>query len=153
MVEYDPIANTLTNTANPANCPGDSSYVGHLMLLPTGQVMFTDFSGTVEIYTPAAPVVSGVAPTISTVATTINSPSTNNSLAGTQLNGLSEGSAYGDEYQEYRLSAGSTAAGGAPGNVYYATTHDETTHSMTLRARPSPLSSMCRPAFRAELTL
>ena len=68
FVEYDPVANTLTNTANPTNCPSDSSYVGHLMVLPTGQIMFTDFSGQVEIYTPAAGVVSGVAPTINSVS-------------------------------------------------------------------------------------
>src|ERR1700722_15851323 len=53
FVEYDPTANTLTNTANPANCPGDSSYVGHLMLLPTGQMMFTALIGTEKFYTPA----------------------------------------------------------------------------------------------------
>ena len=122
---------TLTNTANPANCPGDSSYVGHLMMLPTGQIMFTDFSGTVEIYTPAAGTVSGVAPTISSVATTINSPSTGNELLGTQLNGLSENNGYGDDYQgatNYPLVRLTQVS--SPNNVYYATTHDETTHSI-----------------------
>ena len=131
MVEYDPVANTLTNTANPANCPGDSSYVGHLMMLPTGQIMFTDFSGTVEIYTPAAGTVSGVAPTISSVGTTINSPSTGNELLGTQLNGLSENNGYGDDYQgatNYPLVRLTQVS--SPNNVYYATTHDETTHSI-----------------------
>ena len=131
MVEYDPIANTLTNTANPQNCPGDSSYVGHLMLLPTGQIMFTDFSGRAEIYTPAGGVVSGVAPTISSFPSAINSPSSNNSLSGTQLNGLSEGNGYGDDYQgatNYPLVRLTQVS--SPNNVYYATTHDETTHSI-----------------------
>lgn len=131
MVEYDPTANTLTNTANPGNCPGDSSYVGHLMMLPTGQIMFTDFSGTVEVYTPAAGTVSGVAPTISTSPSTINSPSTNNSLSGTQLNGLSENNGYGDDYQgatNYPLVRLTQVS--SPHNVYYGTTHDEATHSI-----------------------
>jgi hypothetical protein len=131
FVEYDPIANTLTNTANPANCPGDSSYVGHLMVLPTGQIMFTDFSGTVEIYTPASGVVAGVAPTINAISGSIGSPSTNNALSGTQLNGLSEANAYGDDYQgatNYPLVR--LVQISAPNNVYYATTHDETTHSI-----------------------
>ena len=39
FVEYDPVANTLTNTANPTHCPSDSSFVGHQMILPTGQIM------------------------------------------------------------------------------------------------------------------
>ena len=131
FVEYDPIANTLTNTANPANCPSDSSYVGHLMLLPTGQIMFTDFSGEVEIYTPAAGVVAGVAPAINALSGPINSPSTNNALSGTQLNGLSEANAYGDDYQgatNYPLVQ--LVQVNAPNHVYYATTHSETTHSI-----------------------
>lgn len=131
FVEYDPAANTLTNTANPTNCPGDSSYVGHLMVLPTGQIMFTDFSGLVEIYTPAAGVVAGVAPTINALTGSIGSPSTNTVLSGTQLNGLSENNAYGDDYQgatNYPLVRFVQAA--APNNVYYATTHDESTHSI-----------------------
>jgi Abnormal spindle-like microcephaly-assoc'd, ASPM-SPD-2-Hydin len=131
FVEYDPTANTITNTANPANCPGDSSYVGHLMLLPTGQIMFTDFSGTVEIYTPAPGVVAGVAPTINALSGSIGSPSADNALSGTQLNGLTENNAYGDDYQgatNYPLVVLTQVS--APNTVYYATTHNETTHSI-----------------------
>jgi len=134
FVEYDPLTNTLTNTANPTNCPGDSSYVGHLMMLPTGQIMFTDFSGLVEVYTPAAGVVAGVAPTINSVGGavgSIGSPSTNNPLSGTQLNGLTENNAYGDDYQgatNYPLVRLVQVA--APNTVYYATTHNESTHSI-----------------------
>jgi hypothetical protein len=138
FVEYDPVASSLTNTANPANCPSDSSFVGHLMVLPTGQIMFTDFSGGVEIYTPAAGVVSGVAPTINSVSGTINSPSTNNALSGAQLNGLTENNAYGDDYQaatNYPLVQ--LVQVDPPNNVYYATTHNESTHSIA----PSTLAT------------
>jgi hypothetical protein len=131
FVEYDPVANALSNAINPANCPADSSYVGHLMILPTGQIMFTDFSGTVEIYTPAAGVVSGVAPTINPISGSISSPSNNNALTGTQLNGLTENNAYGDDYQgatNYPLVR--LVQVDAPNNVYYATSHSETTHSI-----------------------
>jgi hypothetical protein len=131
FVEYDPIANTLTNTANPTNCPSDSSYVGHLMVLPTGQIMFTDFSGLVEIYTPATGAVSGVAPTVSSVPSSLNSPSNNNVLSGIQLNGLTENNAYGDDYQgatNYPLVQLTQV--NAPNGVYYATTHNEATHSI-----------------------
>ena len=33
-------------------------------MLPTGQIMFTDFSGLGEVYTPASGTVPGVAATI-----------------------------------------------------------------------------------------
>lgn len=130
FVEYNPATGTLANTANPTNCPSDSSYVGHLMVLPTGQIMFTDFSGLVEIYTPASGVVSGVAATINAISGNIGSPSTNNSLSGTQLNGLTENNAYGDDYQaptNYPLVVLQQVSGP---NVYFATTHSETTHSI-----------------------
>ncbi len=131
MVEYDPVANTLTDAPNPSHCPSDSSYVGHLMVLPTGQIMFTDFSGTAEIYTPDSGTVSGVAPTITSVSSSLNSPSTNNPLSGTQLNGLTGNNAYGDDYQGYtNYPLVQLVQVSAPNGVYFATTHDETTHSI-----------------------
>jgi hypothetical protein len=130
MVEYDPTANTITNTTNPTNCPSDSSFVGHLMVLPTGQIMFTDFSGLVEIYTPAAGVGTANVPLI--IGPMVNSPMlpTNNVVKGFNFNGLTQNNAYGDDYQgdtDYplvRLTSYST------GLVYYGITHDESTHSI-----------------------
>jgi len=143
FVEYDPTSNTLANAPNPSHCPSDSSYVGHLMVLPTGQIMFTDFSGTVEIYTPASGVVSGVAPTINPVSGTIGSPSTNNAISGTQLNGLTQNNGYGDDYQgstNYPLVRLQQVA--APNNVYWANTHDENTHSIAPGTSVSGLFDM-----------
>ena len=130
MVEYNPTSNTLANTSNPANCPADSSFVGHLMILPTGQVMFTDFSGRVELYTPAAGIVATAQPTILGASTNLKIGSVSNVLYGKQLNGLSENNGYGDDYQGatnyplVRLTNTST------GNVYWALTHNESTHSI-----------------------
>ncbi|HVP55972.1 MAG TPA: hypothetical protein VMU45_13350 [Candidatus Eisenbacteria bacterium] len=130
MMEYNPTTSTLSNAPNPANCPVDSSFVGHFMLLPSGQIMFTDFSGLVEIYTPTSGVVPGVAPTILAQSSNLNSGSTNNVLYGFQLNGLSEGGAYGDDYQgatNYPLVRLTSVANGS---VHYAFTHDDSTHSI-----------------------
>jgi len=130
MLEYDPTANTLATTANPANCPADSSFVGHLFVTPSGQILFTDFSGRVELYTPAPGVATGATPTILASSTHLKSGSANNLLYGKQLNGLSEAVGYGDDYQGavnfplVRLKNTST------GNVYWALTHDESTHSI-----------------------
>ena len=129
FVEYNPTTGTLANAPNPANCPGDSSFVGHLMILPTGQIMFTDFSGLVEIYTPASGVVSGVAPVPLMNANNFERGSTNLLLCGLRLNGLSENNAYGDDYQgatNYPLVRLTSMSG----QVYYLFTHDDTTHSI-----------------------
>jgi len=130
MVEYNPATGTLSNTANPSGCPSDSSFVGHLLTLPNGQVMFTDFSNTVELYTPVAGVAANAVPVITSTQTVFVNGSSNNSLTVTNLNGLSQASAYGDDYvpeSDYplvRLKSVTT------GNVTYARTHDESTHSI-----------------------
>src|SRR5205823_6459853 len=86
MVEYNPATGTLSNTAHPANCPTDSSFVGHLLTIPSGQIMFTDFSGRVELYTPTSGVATNAVPRITSTVRTFKSGSVNNSLSVTNLN-------------------------------------------------------------------
>jgi hypothetical protein len=130
FLEYDPNSNSLSTVANPTNCPSSSSFVGHLMILPTGQILFTDFSGLVEAYNPASGVVAGVAPTILASSTFLKIGSTNNILYGKQLNGLSQNNAYGDDYQGETNFPLVRLKNTQTGNVYYAFTHDESTHSI-----------------------
>lgn len=89
----------LNKTSNPPNASVDSSYVGGLVVLPTGQVLFTDFSSDVEIYTPSGSPCSGCAPAIKHVASTLTHGSKANQIAGTQFNGLTQGGYYGDDNQ------------------------------------------------------
>jgi len=127
--EFDPVAGTLATTVNNAYCPGDSSYEGHLMIWPTGQIASVDFGTQIYLYNPKAGVVSGVAPTIIPASNAYLGGSKNNVLYGIQLNGLSENNFYGDDYQ---------AATNFPlikftdsnNNVYWGFTHDDSTHSM-----------------------
>jgi hypothetical protein len=83
----------------PPNASIDSSYVGNMVVLPTGQVLFTDFSSSVEIYTPSGAPCAGCAPTIKSVATTLTHGAKNNKITGTQFNGVSQGGYYGDDNQ------------------------------------------------------
>jgi hypothetical protein len=137
-VEYDPATNSLANTANAATCPSGSSFIGHLFVLPTGQIMNTDFTNFVQVYNPVQGVPPGVAPTILAHSSPLPAGSVNNVLWGKQLNGLSQGSAYGDDYQGdtnfplVRLTCvtPSVSGGCTIGNVYWAVTHDESTHSI-----------------------
>jgi hypothetical protein len=135
FLEYDHNTNTLANAPNPAGCPGDPSFVGHLMMLPSGQIMFTDFGASpVEVYTPASGVEAGARPTILAASTSLKIGSVNNVLWGQQLNGLSQNNAYGDDYQgdtNYPLVRLTCVSGNCTaGNVYYAFTHNESTHSI-----------------------
>ena len=129
FVEYTPATNTMAATVNPADCPGDPSFVGHLMILPTGQTMFTDFSGLVEIYTPVSGNVSGTAPVITSYPSTVTHGVTNYLLKGKQLNGLTQNNAYGDDYQgdtNYPLAYVTNG-----NHVYWFFTHNDSTHAIT----------------------
>jgi hypothetical protein len=126
--EFDPVAGTLATTANSSQCPSSSSYEGHMMILPSGQIASLSFETTMHLYNPVPGVVSGVAPTIIPASNAYLGGSKNNILYGIQLNGLSENNAYGDDYQMpsnyplIRFTSGST--------VWWGFTHDDSTHSI-----------------------
>ena len=136
FVEFTPSGNsgTLSNAPNNGGCPSGSSFYGHLMILPTGQIMFTDFGNSaVSVYNPAAGVVAAAVPTILAASTNLRIGSTNNVLYGKQLNGLTQNNGYGDDYQgdtDYPLVRLTCLSNCPVGNVYYAFTHDESTHSI-----------------------
>src|SRR5262249_54140038 len=87
--------------------------------LPNGQVLCS-FQDSINyyVYTPAGSPLAAGKPVISGYTQTGGCTSTNFSITGTGFNGISEGSAYGDDWQMesnypiIRLTSGS--------NVYYA---------------------------------
>ena len=129
FAEFDPVAGTLTSTVNNSFCPADSSFVGHLMIFPTGQIGSMDYDTAIQLYNPKPGVVAGVAPTIIPASNTYLGGSKNNILYGKQLNGLTENNAYGDDYQAatnyplIRFTDGN-------GKVWYGFTHDDSSHSI-----------------------
>ena len=113
----------MNATAAPSNAAVDSSYVGNLVVLPTGQILFTDFSSTVEIYTPSGTPCAGCAPTIKSVATTLTHNSKNNKITGTQFNGLTQGAYYGDDNQS-STNFPIVRITDSKGSVVYCKTHN-----------------------------
>jgi len=86
----------LNRVADPAssNCP---TYVGRMMLLPTGEILFArEDSSDIYAYSyPQAPQ-NTWRPTISACPNAI-APGTNIQVSGTQFNGLSQAVGYGDD--------------------------------------------------------
>ncbi len=123
--EYDPATNTLTEITAPTNS-GGSPFSSRLMLLPTGQVLHTDNSQSVSIYTPDLAPDAAWRPTITSVPAALH-PGHTYTLHGRQLNGLSQAVIYGDEgamgtnYPIVRLTNTTN------GNVFYCRTHDHST--------------------------
>lgn len=112
-------------TAAPAtpNAPNDPSYFGNMLVLPTGQIMLTDFSNDIEIYTPVGgpkpdwkPVVVFTSPVLA--------PGHSYFLAGIRMGGMSQGAAYGDDVQGNTNFPLVRITNLRTGHVFYSRTHD-----------------------------
>jgi hypothetical protein len=115
-------------TATPPNLGNDGAFQTRLLLLPTGQVLFTDGTSDVEVYTPAstAPGSPAWMPTITTFPSGV-APGTTVTLFGTQLNGLSQANAYGDDAQSATNYPVVRVTNTGSGHVRYWKTHDHST--------------------------
>jgi hypothetical protein len=116
FVEFDPATDSFSSVTSPTfNGP---PFVGRMLMLPSGDVLFTDGHTQLYVYTPDGGPDPSWQPTITDV--TDNGDGTF-LLSGTQLNGISEGASYGDDammssnYPLVQLTD-------ADGNVLYART-------------------------------
>jgi hypothetical protein len=97
-----------------------------MLLLPTGQVLYTNGSFDAEIYTSPGNPDDKWKPSIHSAPVLVR-PGSTYRISGTQFNGLSQASVYGDDttvatnYPEVRISNPST------GRVSYARTHGHCT--------------------------
>jgi hypothetical protein len=115
--------NPVPATPNSVN---DSSYYGRMLLLPTGQVLFTDFSQDVEIYTAAGSPSPAWAPAITKSPKTVLHGGSY-VIHGTQFNGVSQGAAYGDDGQSATNYPLVRITNSATGHVFYARTYNHST--------------------------
>lgn len=123
IFDFDPVANTISPVSPALNDSYLTSIQAHayvigMLMLPTGQVLFSDGSNQLWAYTPDG----AASPSLLPVVTSIDSKGKGAfTLHGTQLNGQSSGAAYGDDEQN-DSSYPVTSMTSASGNVYYAKT-------------------------------
>jgi hypothetical protein len=103
------------------------SYEGRMLVLPTGQVLFTDGVTDVEVYTAAGTFQTAWRPTISSFPSQVAAGSLNNFISGTQFNGLSQGAAYGDDAQAATNYPLVRITNNTTHHVFYARTHNHST--------------------------
>jgi hypothetical protein len=121
LFDFDPGTNALS-PVSPAipdgNLPFQPSYPSRMLILPTGQLLFSDASPQLWVYTSTGGADARLRPIITGVKYNGRGIFT---LTGQQLNGQSAGAAYGDDdqmdsnYPIIRMVSGS-------GKVYYART-------------------------------
>jgi hypothetical protein len=115
IFEFDPVANTFTDVGGGATWEAEQF---RMLNLPSGQVLVST-GNAMSVYTPVGSPNSAWQPTISNVTPNADGSYT---VTGTQLNGLTEGSYFGDDAQNstnypiIRLVSGS--------NVYYARSYN-----------------------------
>lgn len=120
--EFD--GTNLNPITGPPSAGGDAPFQTRMLLLPTGQILYTDTSSDVELYTSANTAFQDAwRPTITGAPTSVEAGSTY-IVYGTQFNGLSQASAFGDDatmstnYPLVRFKNHAT------GHIFYARTHD-----------------------------
>jgi Kelch motif len=123
LFEFDPSAGTIsqvTSALPDGNLPFEGSYPARMLILPTGELLFSDSSAQLWVYTLTGTPNPQLRPLIAGVSYL---GSGQFRLKGFQLDGQSAGAAYGDDdqmdsnYPILRLVNSS-------GNVFYARTSD-----------------------------
>jgi hypothetical protein len=116
IYEYDPITDSYQQVTSP-NFSGPP-FEGRMLMLPSGQVLWSNGNTQLYVYTPDGAPDPAWKPTISDISD--NGDGTYR-LTGTQLNGISEGAAYGDD-AEMSSNYPLVQLRDADGNVFYART-------------------------------
>lgn len=156
MFEWDGTA--FTEVAAPPNAPMNTTYQQTMLMLPTGEVLLTDFSSDIELYTPtpgypdeAVPVITG-APAPMTAAARVSTdddpqplttasddpvtPVANLFLGQTykmpvlRMNGITQGAYYGDDQATYTNYPIVRLTYQDTGHVVYARTHHHSTRAI-----------------------
>ena len=97
--EVNAATNSIAQVAEPTDASSFNSFQWNFLVLPTGQIMALETDGSsVWIYTPSGSAKAAWAPAVTSAPANLLSGGTF-TLSGTQLNGLSQGAAYGDDAQ------------------------------------------------------
>jgi hypothetical protein len=123
LFDFDPVSNTIS-PVSPAipdsNLLNSPSFVTRMLVLPTGEVLFSDGSTQLWVYTPDGLAEPSWLPVFANVKYSGAGVFT---LHGVRMNGPSAGSAYGDDVESdenYPIVRLEDAAG----NVFYARTRN-----------------------------
>ena len=123
-------SDAINQVADPIyNANRSGAYYYNFLVLPSGQILLTDFSDTAEVYTPTGGPNAAWAPVISSSPATI-APGGWYALSGTQFNGLSQGAAYGDDAQMATNYPIVRITNAATGHVFFARTSGLSTMSV-----------------------
>lgn len=132
----------LTQVPGPPNAPTDGSFFGNMLVLPTGQILLTDFSGDIEIYTPTntpgdRQFQRDIAPIVFHTPLSL-ARGGSYKIGGLGFNGVTQGAAYGDDVQAATNFPLVRITNLRTSHVFYSRTHY---HSSMAVASDEPVST------------
>ena len=116
----------LTQVPGTPNAPIDGSFFGNMLVLPSGQILLTDFSDDIEIYTPKGEPREEWAPLVVFAPESLKRGKSYQAF-GFRFNGLSQGAAYGDDVQAATNFPLVRITNLDSGHVQYSRAHDPST--------------------------
>ena len=133
FIEWDGIG--LTSIPGPPRAMKESSFPGHLLELPTGQLLFTDESSDVEVFTPSGTYDRDWRPVV-TFSPRVVAQGKSYVIRGKQFNGLSQGAMYNDDFQDATNYPLVRIINIATKHVFYCRTHDHSTMAVATGSKP-----------------
>lgn len=124
FLEWDGTA--FTQIPGPPNAPQEITLNGRMLMLPTGQILFTDSTNDVELFNSTGSTYTGWNPTLLLNGLVFQRGHTYR-LTGSKFNGASQNSAFGDDFQDATNYPLVRLTNVATGHVFYARTHDHST--------------------------
>ena len=123
--------NTITQVNDASWAASTNSFETNFLVLPTGQILATNMDGVnnIQIYTPQGTYQSSWRPVITSVPSCVN-PGGTYVAYGNQLNGLTEGSYYGDDVSAPVNFPVIRIVNNSSGHVFYAKTFNHSTRSI-----------------------
>ena len=119
---------SLNPVPRPRPAKHEPSYLGNMLVLPTGEILWTDISGNAYVYASNGSPNPAWAPTILHGAPVTNiSRGATYQIRGRNFNGFSQGAAYGDDAQAATNYPLVRITNRVTRHVFYARTHDHST--------------------------
>jgi hypothetical protein len=118
----------MTQVPGPPNAAIDGSFVGDMLLLPTGQILLTDGTDDIELYTPTttssdAERERDIAPVIFSAPPEVRGGGSYQ-VFGIRFNGVTQGAAFGDDVQAATNYPLVRITNLKTNHVFYSRTHD-----------------------------
>jgi hypothetical protein len=128
----------LNQVPGPPNAPTDGSYYGNMLVLPTGQILLTDFSTDIELYNPTITretqeFQETIAPVVFYTPEVL-ARGGSYQIDGIRFNGVTQGAAYGDDVQAATNFPLVRITNLKTSHVFYSRTHDHSSMAVASNA-------------------